>query len=269
MPAIVKTPRDEHLWSKAKEIVRKEYNLTPKSERFYPITMGIFERMKGIRKTSQLGSLLKLVRVGGKGAMKLWWPISEFSYKKKQFSPGKIFKNYIPYLSKTSEKHWKGTIPTAIIGTIAAGFIPHFIDKLIGGIDRKRAAKKALQLFPDINKYPQEKVEKQLAMIQSVAPNLSTNPYLLGSLLRQTLQYDAVDPATIASILNLERGIPRSIPSILTGQISKQIDSLSKLPGEYLSSNIRKQVFGMEEVFPTSKEPSAGSNKPKVIYTGF
>lgn len=48
MPAnVVKTPRDKRLWADAKAQVRKEYpDVDEGSDRFYKLTMGIFQRMQ-------------------------------------------------------------------------------------------------------------------------------------------------------------------------------------------------------------------------------
>jgi len=45
---VVKTERDEHLWNKAKAIVKKSYpNIREDSPRFYKLTMGIYQKMRG------------------------------------------------------------------------------------------------------------------------------------------------------------------------------------------------------------------------------
>jgi len=45
---VVKTAREEHLWDKAKQIVRKQYTKVKEgSDRFYRLVMGIFKKMKG------------------------------------------------------------------------------------------------------------------------------------------------------------------------------------------------------------------------------
>ena len=45
---VVNTPRDEHLWTKAKAAVREQYtNVAEGSDRFYRLVMGIYKRMKG------------------------------------------------------------------------------------------------------------------------------------------------------------------------------------------------------------------------------
>jgi len=52
MPGNVKTPRDEHLWTKAKSIARKEYpDVTEDSDNYYAIVMGIYKKMKGVKKS--------------------------------------------------------------------------------------------------------------------------------------------------------------------------------------------------------------------------
>ncbi len=52
MPApVVKTPRDEKLWGEARRRVREEYGLTEQDgDRYWRLVMGIFRRMKGLRK---------------------------------------------------------------------------------------------------------------------------------------------------------------------------------------------------------------------------
>ena len=55
MPSnLVKTQRDEHLWNKAKAIVRKEYELAS-GDRFYQLVNGIYQNMKGGKKHAEIG----------------------------------------------------------------------------------------------------------------------------------------------------------------------------------------------------------------------
>ena len=52
---VVKTKRDEHLWSKAKAIAKKQYSkISTGSDKFYKIVMGIYNNMKG-------GSIIKSI----------------------------------------------------------------------------------------------------------------------------------------------------------------------------------------------------------------
>ena len=45
---VVKTPRDEHLWSKSKSIAKKEYPSVPEgSSKFFQLVMGIYKKMDG------------------------------------------------------------------------------------------------------------------------------------------------------------------------------------------------------------------------------
>ena len=45
---VVKTKRDEGLWNRAKAAVRKQYPyISEDSDRFYKITMTIYQNMKG------------------------------------------------------------------------------------------------------------------------------------------------------------------------------------------------------------------------------
>ena len=46
---VVKTPRDERLWERAKAVVRREYGTQKKlgRERFYRLAMGVYQREKG------------------------------------------------------------------------------------------------------------------------------------------------------------------------------------------------------------------------------
>jgi hypothetical protein len=56
---LVQTERDEHLWQRAKEIVTQEYGLTEEDgERYWRLVMGIFLRMKRLRKRARTLKLL-------------------------------------------------------------------------------------------------------------------------------------------------------------------------------------------------------------------
>lgn len=45
---VVKTTRDEHLWSKAKAAAHKQYpDIDEDNKRFWKIVMGIYKTMKG------------------------------------------------------------------------------------------------------------------------------------------------------------------------------------------------------------------------------
>ena len=61
---LVRTERDEHLWERAKEIVTQEYGLTEEDgDRYWRLVMGIFLRMKRLRKRARnLKLLVKEVR---------------------------------------------------------------------------------------------------------------------------------------------------------------------------------------------------------------
>jgi hypothetical protein len=61
---LVRTERDEHLWQRAKEIVTQEYGLTEEDgDRYWRLVMGIFLRMKRLRKRARaLNLLIKEVR---------------------------------------------------------------------------------------------------------------------------------------------------------------------------------------------------------------
>jgi len=61
---LVRTERDEHLWERAKEIVTQEYGLTEEDgDRYWRLVMGIFLRMKRLRKRAHnLKLLVKEVR---------------------------------------------------------------------------------------------------------------------------------------------------------------------------------------------------------------
>jgi hypothetical protein len=61
---LVRTERDEHLWQRAKEIVTQEYGLTEEDgDRYWRLVMGIFLRMKRLRKRAHtLKVLIKEVR---------------------------------------------------------------------------------------------------------------------------------------------------------------------------------------------------------------
>ena len=48
---VVHNKRDEHLWSKAKSIAANEYNVTEGSDNYYAIVMGIYKKMKNMRKS--------------------------------------------------------------------------------------------------------------------------------------------------------------------------------------------------------------------------
>lgn len=61
---LVRTERDEHLWERAKEIVTQQYGLTEEDgDRYWRLVMGIFLRMKRLRKRARnLKLLVKEVR---------------------------------------------------------------------------------------------------------------------------------------------------------------------------------------------------------------
>lgn len=61
---LVRTERDEHLWQRAKEIVTQEYGLTEEDgDQYWRLVMGIFLRMKRLRKRARtLKLLVKEVR---------------------------------------------------------------------------------------------------------------------------------------------------------------------------------------------------------------
>jgi hypothetical protein len=61
---LVRTERDEHLWQRAKEIATQEYGLTEEDgDQYWRLVMGIFLRMKRLRKRARnLKLLVKEVR---------------------------------------------------------------------------------------------------------------------------------------------------------------------------------------------------------------
>jgi len=61
---VVRTERDEYLWERAKEIVRRQYKLTEEDgERFWRLVMGIYKRMKRMSKAKRLRLLVKGLRL--------------------------------------------------------------------------------------------------------------------------------------------------------------------------------------------------------------
>ncbi|MGB9660664.1 MAG: hypothetical protein ACPL5F_01430 [Moorellaceae bacterium] len=66
-PNAVKTQREEHLWDRAKEIVQEEYGLDKEDgSRFYRLVMGIFQRMKGEKKSRARDPQGKFARDGSR-----------------------------------------------------------------------------------------------------------------------------------------------------------------------------------------------------------
>ena len=65
---LVKTKKDEELWKKAKQIVKKQYKLTEDSEKFWRLVVAIYERMKGYKskKLGKVKSHLKKLKGGKK-----------------------------------------------------------------------------------------------------------------------------------------------------------------------------------------------------------
>ena len=56
---LVQTERDEYLWQRAKEIVTQQYGLTEEDgDRYWRLVMGIFLRMKRLRKRARALNLL-------------------------------------------------------------------------------------------------------------------------------------------------------------------------------------------------------------------
>ena len=61
---VVRTERDEYLWERAKEIVRRQYKLTEEDgEKFWRLVMGIYKRMKRMSKAKRLRLLVKGLRL--------------------------------------------------------------------------------------------------------------------------------------------------------------------------------------------------------------
>jgi hypothetical protein len=61
---LVQAEQDEHLWQRAKEVVAQEYGLTEEDgDQYWRLVMGIFLRMKRLRKRARnLNLLVKEVR---------------------------------------------------------------------------------------------------------------------------------------------------------------------------------------------------------------
>lgn len=50
---VVKTKDDAKKWNLAESIVKKQYGLSTEDKDFYPLTMGIFKKMKKKKKTKK------------------------------------------------------------------------------------------------------------------------------------------------------------------------------------------------------------------------
>lgn len=243
MPAFIKTQKDEKFWGKAKRIAHKEYNVPSESDRFYKIVTGIYKKMKGgtvdgKSKTASVFSLLKpLFNIGFTGS----WIGSEMQSAGKAINPGKYFNMYKPLGSilKTGMKKEAAplgmlsprniAIASAIItgSGIAASTIPVVIQKIVDHISANRSFNKAYQEFPDLKLYDKAKIKSQFSVIKDFAPNVAKNPYLLGSLLRQTGQYDAADKEFIDVLTKVNERITPVGESIAKA-IDPYIQNLSK-----------------------------------------
>lgn len=205
MPAnVVKTQRDERLWTKAKGLTSKEYNVSKGSDRWYKIVMGIYKKMKGGTLEKKAVAPLSMLKVSVPAALRLWWPLSVWQERKRQNIPGKEWRPYIPHsrLKTASVGIGKtiGLIAAAASGTAAGAMLPSAVQKIVDAIQIKRSLDKAKQLFPDLKKFPEKNIQEHYSVIRHVAPRVATNPYLLGSLLRQTAEYEATDPSTLLTI---------------------------------------------------------------------
>lgn len=62
---IVKTVHDEHLWAKAKKIVKEQYKVSEDSDRFYKLALGVYKKMKsGTPKNTKTNKSIKDIAMG-------------------------------------------------------------------------------------------------------------------------------------------------------------------------------------------------------------
>ena len=64
MPAFIDTPEKEKDWQRAKKIVKEEYNLTEKSDQFWKLTNGIYQKMNKKASARQAELVAKLFCIG-------------------------------------------------------------------------------------------------------------------------------------------------------------------------------------------------------------
>lgn len=57
MPSWIKTKKDEEKWEKAKNIIKKQYNIDENDESFWPLVTTIYKEIGGIIKKSRLRKL--------------------------------------------------------------------------------------------------------------------------------------------------------------------------------------------------------------------
>lgn len=260
MPGFVKTPRDERLWGKAKGIASSGYNVSRKNPRFWKIVTGIFKKMKGISKEGAI-PLRMLLRLGWHAS----FPATYLWEQKKLQMPGKAWRMYSPMgkaFGKVSniyneafkkeaasinpkiysmlEKVLKTAVVPLAVGTIAYA-VPTAIQKATNAIASRKAFSEAKRQFPDLKKYDSQKLKNQFSVIKQMSPTVAKNPYILGSLLRQTIQYEATDPAFLETLARINQRMEVSVVQEFSRSLEPYMKQISESLAKVITTSSQKK----------------------------
>jgi hypothetical protein len=82
----------------------------------------------------------------------------------------------------------------------------HRKDQALKG-DIERSYKQMFTEFPDLETAPPERVRAHFGVVTRVAPSLAADPIVAGSLLKQTVERNYFDPATVKALAETQRRI--------------------------------------------------------------
>lgn len=252
MPGFVKTPRDERLWGKAKGIASSGYNVSRKNPRFWKIVTGIFKKMKGISKEGAIPFRMLL-----KGLWHASFPAGYLWEQKKLQMPGKAWRMYSPMgkafgkVSNIYNEAFKkeaasisplmaSIIVPLTIGTVAYA-VPTAIQKATNAIASRKAFSEVKKQFPDLKKYDSQKLKNQFNVIKQMSPTIAKNPYILGSLLRQTIQYEATDPAFLETLARINQRMEASVVQEFSRGLEPYMKQISESLAKVITTSSQKK----------------------------
>ena len=97
---------------------------------------------------------------------------------------------------------------------------------------RQRANyQRMLERNPELAQEDPEKVRESYEVLEAFAPSMTKNPQVAGSFVQKNLEYEAVDPAEVKNLIDIQKGVGDSSSERLSDQFMRAgVQTLSAGP---------------------------------------
>ena len=103
-------------------------------------------------------------------------------------------------------------------------------------LERRRARdnyRRMLERNPELAQKDPDKVRESYEVLESFAPSMTKNPHVAGSFVAKNLEYEAVDPAEVKNLIDIEKGVGDTASQRLSEQFMRAgVSTLSVGPIE-------------------------------------